>query len=405
MFERATVDALAVTEDGHTSLHLAALACRLDNVKFLIDKMRGSAAGNLTFVDEQLALHDAVNRMDNKGNTALHLAARSEKNKEICKIILEAGGNARQVNKDDMSALDVATKQGHGDLINLLAAAQRSEPGAGKGADLARELMMLTFAIKDGNADKVHSRFEQGFGDIDLAMFLNLPSDEVGDTLLHKAAAQGHADIIKMLVDKGAYVHATNELRCTPLHAAAMHGQAKAIEYLLERGADPRASDSEGYCPMHYAAGEGHVAAVDSLVTKGFCDETLKTFQGLTVLHIAVTEAQENMVNYLLQRKPELASIPDSDGVLPIQYAKAADDRNEEIVNLLAVGNFFPQNDSIMLVLALHTRSPRFCIELYLSPYTYSTDRSNVSESVCLCTERRTLLDTDAGTLSDTFCL
>jgi len=126
---------------------------------------------------------------------------------------------------------------------------------------------------------------------------------------------------------------------------------------------------------------------------------------GLTVLHIAVTEAQENMVNYLLQRKPELASIPDSDGVLPIQYAKAADDRNEEIVNLLAVGDFFPQNDSIMLVLALHTRSPRFCIELYLSPYTYSTDRSNVSESVCLCTERRTLLDTDAGTLSDTFCL
>jgi ankyrin repeat protein len=57
--------------------------------------------------------------MDNKGNTALHLAARSEKNKEICKIILEAGGNARQVNKDDMSALDVATKQGHGDLIGL----------------------------------------------------------------------------------------------------------------------------------------------------------------------------------------------------------------------------------------------------------------------------------------------
>jgi ankyrin repeat protein/tetratricopeptide (TPR) repeat protein len=377
MFERATVDALAVTEDGHTSLHLAALACRLDNVKFLIDKMRGSAAGNLTFVDEQLALHDAVNRMDNKGNTALHLAARSEKNKEICKIILEAGGNARQVNKDDMSALDVATKQGHGDLINLLAAAQRSEPGAGKGADLARELMMLTFAIKDGNADKVHSRFEQGFGDIDLVMFLNLPSDEVGDTLLHKAAAQGHADIIKMLVDKGAYVHATNELRCTPLHAAAMHGQAKAIEYLLERGADPRASDSEGYCPMHYAAGEGHVAAVDSLVTKGFCDETLKTFQGLTVLHIAVTEAQENMVNYLLQRKPELASIPDSDGVLPIQYAKAADDRNEEIVNLLAVGDFFPQNDSIML--ALHTRSPRYSVELYLASCTCSTDRSNVS--------------------------
>jgi ankyrin repeat protein len=95
------------------------------------------------------------------------------------------------------------------------------------------------------------------------------------------------------------------------------------------------------------------------------------------VLHIAVTEAQENMVNYLLQRKPELASIPDSDGVLPIQYAKAADDRNEEIVNLLAVGDFFPQNNSIML--ALHTCLPRHSVELYLAACTYSTDRSSVS--------------------------
>lgn len=138
-------------------------------------------------------------------------------------------------------------------------------------------------------------------------------------------------------------MHAMNELRCTPLHAAAMHGQAKAIDYLLERGADPRASDSEGYCPMHYAAGEGHVEAMDALVTQGNCDETLKTFQGLTVLHIAVTEAQEDMVRYLLQRRPELASIPDSDEVLPIQYAKAADDRNEEIINLLAVNILSPQ--------------------------------------------------------------
>ena len=343
MSERSTVDALAFTEDGHTSLHLAALAGRLDSVRFLLDKLRGSAAGNLTFVDEKMALHDAVNRMDNKGNTALHLAARSEKNKEMCELLLEAGGNARQVNKDEMSALDVAAKQGHGDLINLLTVAQRSEPGAGKGADLAKELMMITFAIKDGDAEKVHSRFEEGFGDVDLVMFLNLPSDEVGDTLLHKAAAAGQAAIIKILVDKGAYVHAMNELRCTPLHAAAMHGQAKAIDYLLERGADPRASDSEGYCPMHYAAGEGHVEAMDALVTQGNCDETLKTFQGLTVLHIAVTEAQEDMVRYLLQRRPELASIPDSDEVLPIQYAKAADDRNEEIINLLAVNILSPQ--------------------------------------------------------------
>jgi len=341
MCDKANVDALASTEDGHNSLHLAALACRLENVKFLVERMRGSAAGNLTFIDETVALHDAVNRMDNKGNTPLHLAARSEENKELCEILLDAGANARQVNKDEMSALDVATKKGHGDLINLLALAQRREPGTGKGVDLAKDLMMLTFAIKDGNVGKVHQRLAEG--DLDLKKFLNLPSDEVEDTLLHKAASAGHLEILKILVDKGAYVHATNSLKCTPLHAAAMHGKTKAIEWLLEKGADPRASDSEGYCPMHYAAGQGHVDAIDMLVDldKGMCDETLKTFQGLTMLHIAVSEARANVVAHLLHRAPQFAAIPDAEGVLPIQYAKAADEKDEEIINMLSVSLCF----------------------------------------------------------------
>ena len=335
--QMATVDALANTEDGHNSLHLAALACRVENIRFLVDRMRGSAAGNLTFVDENLALHDAVNRMDNKGNTALHLAARSEENLEACQILLDAGGNARQVNKDEMSALDVATKQGHGKLINLLAAAVRQEPGAGQGADIAKELMVLTFAIKDGDLRKVENRLLKG--DLDLKSFLNLPSDEVGDTLLHKAAATGNPEMLKLLVDSGSYLHETNSLGCTALHAAAMHGKTQAIGWLLERLADPRASDSEGYCPMHYAAGEGHVEAIEMLVEQGMCDDTLKTFQGLTMMHIAVSEHKVDVVKYLLQRKPAFAHIPDADQVLPIQYAKAAEERNEEIINVLSAAS------------------------------------------------------------------
>ena len=119
----------------------------------------------------------------------------------------------------------------------------------------------------------------------------------------------------------------TNKLGCTPLHAAAMHGQNKAIEWMLDKQADPRANDSEGYCPMHYAAGEGHLDAIDILLRKGACNPELKTFQGLTMMHIAVSENQESVVKYLLansprtHRGPHFAAIPDADRVLPIQYA------------------------------------------------------------------------------------
>ena len=357
--EKTVLDALAATDHGHNALHLAAWSSRLQNVGFLLEILRGSAAGNVTFVDPEMALHDAVNRMDNEGNTALHLAARAEENLEMCKLLLECGANPRQINKSEMSALDIATAQKHKDLINLLSAAQRKEPGAGMGADLAKTLMLITFAIKDGDVKKVKLHLEhiakafleseQGAGlDSEQAQqqvkaFLNLPSDEVEDTLLHKAAAAGRTEIIKLLWDRGASMLQTNKLGCTPLHAAAMHGQKKAIEWMLDKQADPRANDSEGYCPMHYAAGEGHLDAIDILLRKGACNPELKTFQGLTMMHIAVSENQESVVKYLLansprtHRGPHFAAIPDADRVLPIQYAKAADERNEEIINALAV--------------------------------------------------------------------
>ena len=94
---------------------------------------------------------------------------------------------------------------------------------------------------------------------------------------------------------------------------------------------------------MHYAAGEGHMDAIQALVEKGYCDDTLKTFQGLTMLHIAVTEQKLDVVKYLLQRKPHLAAIPDNDQMLPIQYAKAVEDKtllSKEIIQLLQVRLF-----------------------------------------------------------------
>ena len=51
---------------------------------------------------------------------------------------------------------------------------------------------------------------------------------------MHVAAANGHIDIIKMLVDAEASISAKNYLKRTPLHLAARYGRVEAVKYLMQ---------------------------------------------------------------------------------------------------------------------------------------------------------------------------
>ena len=57
--------------------------------------------------------------------------------------------------------------------------------------------------------------------------------EEQGDTPLHYAAGQGHADVARALLEAGASVRAANQQRKTPLHLAADRGHAEVSTALL----------------------------------------------------------------------------------------------------------------------------------------------------------------------------
>jgi len=70
---------------------------------------------------------------------------------------------------------------------------------------------------------------------------------------LHSAVAGGKVEIVRMLLARGADVHARQDLGFTALHGAAVGGGEEMIRLLLDQGADPAARNVAGKTPADLA--------------------------------------------------------------------------------------------------------------------------------------------------------
>jgi len=80
--------------------------------------------------------------------------------------------------------------------------------------------------------------------------------------VLHYAAANGHTEIVKVLVDKGANVDARDLAGHTPIMLAAIYGCNKTIQVLLDGGANPSLKTFAGTTAAQYAENNNHPLAV-----------------------------------------------------------------------------------------------------------------------------------------------
>mmetsp|Transcript_18885 Transcript_18885/g.29542 ORF Transcript_18885/g.29542 Transcript_18885/m.29542 type:complete len:230 (+) Transcript_18885:490-1179(+) len=79
-------------------------------------------------------------------------------------------------------------------------------------------------------------------------------TDDLGRTALIHAAAQGHDEVVKLLVEKGtdvAFSPSTDER--SALHWAAFHGHQKCCDILQEAGCDVEEPDAKGLTPQALA--------------------------------------------------------------------------------------------------------------------------------------------------------
>lgn len=113
-------------------------------------------------------------------------------------------------------------------------------------------------AAVDGDMEFLTAELDQG-------MDPNIKVSILGTRLLTLAAAHGHTDMVKALIDRGADVNAKDGTGWTPLHAAAYGGHPEIIRLLLERGAVPLESNWYTPSPLSVAETLNHGAAVELL--------------------------------------------------------------------------------------------------------------------------------------------
>jgi ankyrin repeat protein len=110
-----------------------------------------------------------------------------------------------------------------------------------------------------------------------------------GFTPLHFAAFFAREDAARVLVERGADVHAVtrNDMANQPLHAAAAGGSVEICRMLIERAADVNAQQQGGYAPLHEAAHRADIAMIDLFLAAG-ADKTATADDGKTPRDMAV---------------------------------------------------------------------------------------------------------------------
>ena len=150
----------------------------------------------------------------------------------------------------------------------------------------------LWIAAAKGHFDVVRLLIEQN-AEVDCRISSN-------STPLRAAAFGGYLDIVRCLVENGADVNAHACGNSTPLMTTCHSGHLDVASYLLKHGAHINLQDNDERSCLHYASKQGHVQLVCELLASGA--KQTRNLNRLTPLLEASNNCKIEMVEWFINR-------------------------------------------------------------------------------------------------------
>ncbi len=179
---------------------------------------------------------DLVRAADDHGKTGLHWAAEHDW-PEAARALIDAGADLESTTTWGATPLAWAATMGGGRVAEVLL----SRGAGGLTLIVAAGLGLLEpvrSAVESGADLRAHRRKDAPAVPDD-----HWPGDSahiLGDVIsdaLYAAARNGHTEVVKYLIDRGAAIDAKGVFGGTALHWAAFNGHRETVEFLLSRGA------------------------------------------------------------------------------------------------------------------------------------------------------------------------
>ncbi|XP_030025726.2 LOW QUALITY PROTEIN: protein phosphatase 1 regulatory subunit 12B [Manduca sexta] len=151
----------------------------------------------------------------------------------------------------------------------------------------------LLEAAARGDAARLASLLHADCSEIDVV-------DENGCTALQRAAADGHVEVVQLLLQHGADPNKQDNLHGnTAAHEAAWKGYSRCVSLLAHGGAELRARNAGGFAPLHLACQNGHNQSCREILLAG-APPDLQNNYGDTSLHTAARYGHAGVTRILI---------------------------------------------------------------------------------------------------------
>lgn len=164
---------------------------------------------------------------------------------EVAKLLIERGADTSNLDCENNSLVDLATKYCFLDILQLLSDEENFDFD-----ELVNGETLLTSATSRSDFDSVLRLLQEGVN----VNACNTSGDTALSCLLRLANYSEVMEVCKLFLTYGADINTINDRSETPLQIACSRNFDKVAELLLELGCETDVKDVKMYSSLHHAA-------------------------------------------------------------------------------------------------------------------------------------------------------